>query len=104
MDIQNLSATPEGRGGFCVLETYGLIRVAGEDAAGFLQGQLTCDVKALVPGTGCHGAFCTPKGRVIANFRLLRGQRDFYLLLAADLAALVRKRLQMYVLRSKVAL
>lgn len=90
--------------GFCALDCYGLVRVGGEDAVGFLQGQLTCNVNALLPGGSCHGAQCTPKGRVIANFRVLRGERDFYLLLAADLAALVRKRLQMYVLRSKVVL
>lgn len=90
--------------GFSALAHYGLIKVGGEDASGFLQGQLTCDVNALTPGGSCLGAQCNPKGRVIANFHLLRGERDFYLLLAADLAPVARKRLQMYVLRSKVAL
>jgi folate-binding protein YgfZ len=90
--------------GFCVLDGYGLIRVAGEDALGFLQGQATCDVKALAPGRSGLGAFCTPKGRVVASFRLLRSGQGFYLLLSAGLAAAARKRLQMHVLRSKVAL
>lgn len=89
---------------YCGLTRYGLLKISGEDAAPFLQGQCTCDVQALSPGRGGVGAFCTPKGRVIASFRLLRAEWGFYLLLAADLAEAVRKRLQMYVLRSKVVL
>lgn len=88
----------------CGLAGYGLLRISGEDAAPFLQGQCTCDVTALAPERSGVGAFCTPKGRVIASFRLLRAEQGFYLLLAADLAETVRKRLQMYVLRSKVVL
>lgn len=92
------------RPAYCGLSGYGLLRISGEDAALFLQGQCTCDVKALSPGRSGVGAFCTPKGRVIASFRLLRAEQGFYLLLAADLAEAVRKRLQTYVLRSKVVL
>lgn len=91
-------------GDVCPLTDYGLLRMTGEDASTFLQGQSTCDVHALEPGHSTLGAFCTPKGRVIATFRLLRDDAGFYLLLAADLAAVVLKRLRMYVLRSKVIL
>lgn len=80
----------------------GLLRVSGADAALFLQGQTTSDVLALPPDHAGYGALCTPKGRVIANFRLLRSGRGFYLLLPAELAEIIRKRLQTYVLRSKV--
>jgi hypothetical protein len=76
----------------------------GDDAAGFLQGQTTGDMQALRIGeTGC-GAFCTPKGRVIANFRVVRVNEGFHLLLAADLVEAVRQRLQIFVLRSRVTL
>jgi folate-binding protein YgfZ len=90
--------------GFCALPGHGLLRVSGEDAETFLQGQTTCDVKALAPGRSGLGALCTPKGRVIANFRLLCSDQGYYLLLPAELAEPVRKRLHMYVLRAKVLL
>lgn len=96
-------SNPAADQGVCALPGYGLIKVSGEDAETFLHGQATCDVKALKPGQSRQGAFCTPKGRVIANFRLLKSEQGFYLILAADLAATVHKRLRMYVLRSKVA-
>jgi folate-binding protein YgfZ len=99
----NLPLQPGGHG-FCALPDHGLLRISGEDAETFLQGQTTCDVKALAPGRIGWGALCTPKGRVIANFRLLRSNQDYYLLLPAELAEPVRKRLHRYVLRSKVLL
>ncbi len=50
---------------------YTTIAVSGADAADFLQGQLTSDVLALVEGEApVLSAWCNPKGRVIALFRL----------------------------------
>lgn len=91
--------------GLLPLGHYGLIQVSGEDAPTFLQGQLTCDAKGLANGASCLAALCTYQGRVLASFRLFRAAPDrFYLLLAADQAEAARKRLQGYVLRSKVRL
>ena len=36
-----------------------------------MQGQLTCDLDKLAANHSISGAHCTPKGRAIANFRLL---------------------------------
>jgi folate-binding protein YgfZ len=88
----------------CPLPDWGVLKVSGEDAARFLQGQATCDVLALVPGAVGCGAFCTPKGRVLANFRMARGWEAFYLFLARELVEPLQKRLQLYVLRAKVQL
>jgi folate-binding protein YgfZ len=98
------AALPSEGPAFCGLTSHGLLKVSGDDAATFLQGQTTCDVHALRPGRTGVGAICTAKGRVVANFRLLRSEQGFHLLLAADLAGPIRERLQMYVLRSKVVL
>ena len=88
----------------CPLPDWGVLKVSGEDAAKFLQGQATGDVLALAPGAlGC-GAFCTPKGRVLANFRMARGREAYYLFLARELVEPLQKRLQLYVLRAKVKL
>ncbi|MCF7969394.1 MAG: hypothetical protein K9K68_09560 [Methylococcaceae bacterium] len=88
----------------CRLSEWGLLRVSGEDAAGFLQGQATCDINALGDGGLGSGAFCTPKGRVIASFRIAKSGHAFYLLLASELVPVIHKRLQLYVLRSRVIL
>lgn len=50
----------------------GVIRVAGVDAASWLQGLLTNDVAALRPGECCYAAYLTPQGRMITDARVLR--------------------------------
>jgi hypothetical protein len=75
---------------------------SGVDAVEFLQGQLSCDVQGLDSSHGAHGCYCTPQGRMLANFLLWRDEDELRMALAADVAAAVQKRLQMFVLRSKV--
>jgi folate-binding protein YgfZ len=89
----------------CELPQLASLRVAGADAESFLQGQLTSDVAALAPGSAQHSAWCSPKGRVLANVLLRRlDDETFVLLLPEPLLAPTRKRLAMFVLRSKVVL
>jgi tRNA-modifying protein YgfZ len=47
------------------------LEVRGPDAAEFLQGQVTNDIVALAPGTGCYAAMLNPKGRIVADMRVL---------------------------------
>jgi tRNA-modifying protein YgfZ len=84
------------------LPQWSLLRFSGADAKAFLQGQLTCDVAALQPGNSTYGGYCTPKGRLLATFLLWLSADGYTMLLPAILAEPVRKRLTMYVLRSKV--
>lgn len=97
-----------GRGAVVVRDTgLGLVAFAGADAAGFLHGQLSSDVKALGPGEGQRSTYNSPKGRMLATLFLWRspGPADadaYEALVADDLAEPVRKRLAMFVLRSKV--
>jgi tRNA-modifying protein YgfZ len=49
-----------------------VLRVAGEEVADFLQGQLTNDVEALTPGSGCYAAVLSAKGKLRADLRVLR--------------------------------
>ncbi|HKO87601.1 MAG TPA: folate-binding protein YgfZ [Burkholderiales bacterium] len=81
---------------------FAVLRVHGEDAEAFLQGQLTCDVKALDLGDRTYGAYCTAKGRVLANLLIWRQEDGFFLMLSGDIAEATRRRLQMFVLRAKV--
>ncbi|HUQ29044.1 MAG TPA: folate-binding protein YgfZ [Usitatibacter sp.] len=79
-----------------------LLSVTGDDAAAFLHGQFTNDVEALGVGAAQWNGWCSPKGRLLATFLLLRRSDEFLLLLPQELAAPIAKRLSMFVLRSKV--
>ena len=86
------------------LDHLALIRVSGDDAAHFLQGQLTCDVRTLTDAAASIAAFCNPKGRVISTLLLLKNGSEFWLVLPRSLLDKVIQKLRMYVLRSKVQL
>jgi folate-binding protein YgfZ len=79
-----------------------VIGIEGPDAQGFLHGQLTCDLNALAPDHSTYGAYCTPKGRVLATFLLWRTDTGYFMQLPAALRDAIQKRLSMYVLRAKV--
>jgi tRNA-modifying protein YgfZ len=81
-----------------------LIAVSGDDAAAFLHGQFTNDVLALRPGEAQWNGWCSPKGRLLATFVLAHGAQGYFLLLPMALREAFQKRLQMFVLRSKVKL
>ena len=83
---------------------FGVIRVQGDDSGLFLQGQTTTDVLSLKPGGTLCGAFLTPKGRVLANFRLSLDPGGYALLVPIDRLAILEKRLKMFILRSSVRL
>ena len=88
----------------CDLTPLSVLSIAGSDAETFLQGQLSNDVKRLAPGQWQATTFNSAKGRVLANFLLWREGNGFGALIPRDVADPVRKRLSMYVLRSKVTL
>lgn len=82
----------------------GLLLVSGEDAETFLQGQLSNDVTQASPRRSQLAAYCTPKGRVLATLLLWVAGEAYALQLPRELAERTAKRLQMYVLRSRVHL
>jgi len=88
----------------CDLSQLGLLRITGDDAETFLQGQLSNDVSALDGNQSQLSSYCSPKGRILASFRLYRNGEDFYLLIPADTLSATQKRLRMFVLMSKVSI
>lgn len=58
------------------LEHEDILTISGKDAVKFLQGQSTCHVEQLADTTAALGACCTPKGRMIANFRLIKANNE----------------------------
>ncbi|UUX97867.1 folate-binding protein [Aquabacterium sp. J223] len=84
---------------------WGVIRADGEDAATFLQSQLTQDFAAFHDGEHRLAGYCSPKGRLLASFIAWRaGPQRFHLACSADLLAATLKRLSMFVLRAKCRL
>jgi tRNA-modifying protein YgfZ len=53
--------------------------VRGSEAADFLQGQVSNDVEALEPGTGCYATVLSHKGKLRTDLRVLRGDDWFWL-------------------------
>jgi folate-binding protein YgfZ len=81
-----------------------LLGFAGGDTKTFLHNQLTSDVNHLETGNAQYATWCSPKGRMQASLVLFRRDADYLALLSADLREFVQKRLQIYVLRSKVTI
>ena len=88
----------------CPLTDMGVIEVSGDDAEGFLNGQLSHDVISRLPLRAPLAAWLDARGRVQAVLRAIR-TGDHWLLLTreADIDALIR-RLKMFVLRADVRL
>ena len=53
--------------------------VRGGEAADFLQGQVSNDVEALEPGSGCYATVLSHKGKLRTDLRILRGEDWFWL-------------------------
>jgi tRNA-modifying protein YgfZ len=75
----------------------GKLLVRGPDGAELLQGQLTNDIEALEPDTGCYAALLDRKGHMQADMRVLRlGTGDLWLDTEAETADAVERHLRMY--------
>ncbi|MDO9357816.1 MAG: folate-binding protein [Polaromonas sp.] len=91
--------------GVAGLSHLGVIRVAGEEAAKFLQGQLTQDVALLGLSEARLAAFCNAKGRMQASFIVFKRSTDEILMVCSrDILPATLKRLSMFVLRAKAKL
>jgi folate-binding protein YgfZ len=98
-----LSATLE-RDILCDLSHFALIRASGDDSSTFLQGQFSNDVRQLGANHHQLSSYCSPKGRMLALFRLFQRDRAYYLSLPQELLEPTLKRLRMFVLMSRVSL
>lgn len=82
----------------------GMIAASGEDAALFLHNQLTNDIEHLGSQDARLAAYCSPKGRMLASFMVWKTGDTIMLQLPKQIQPAIQKRLQMFVLRSKVKL
>ena len=57
----------------------GKLALTGPDARAFLSGQVTNDVEALQPGSGCYAALLTNKGKMLADLRVIATDDELWL-------------------------
>ncbi len=85
------------------LDFLTLLRVSGDDAHAFLQGQLTADIDEVDASTSRLAAWCSPRGRVLALFRLFADPLGGYRVVCERwVAATLLARIRMFILRSDV--
>lgn len=99
-------ATPLDPAGCHAVPLLHLAHIAcrGADSAEFLHNLLSNDVKHLAEDGAAWNSFNTPKGRMLASLLMHRDLDGYGIVLSADIAPAILKRLSMYVLRSKVKL
>ncbi len=86
------------------LSHTGLIAVRGPDTATFLQNQFSNDIREVSQHHSQMSAYCNPKGRILACFRIFVRDETYYLRMPRELIDATLKRLRMFVLRAKVTL
>ena len=99
--IQELRAASEGDV-LVDLSHLSILRAYGEDAQSFLQGQTSNDILQVSDTHSQLGAYCNPKGRMLAIFRIFKHGEAYCLQLPTALAEATLKRLRMFVMRAKV--
>jgi folate-binding protein YgfZ len=99
-----LPSTASPISGITELTHLGVIRVAGDDAVTFLQGQLTQDVALIGNHEARLAAFCNAKGRMQASFVVFNRNEELLLVCSRDILPATLKRLSMFVLRAKAKL
>src|SRR5258705_9857579 len=89
-----------------LLPDRGVVKVAGSDAAKFLNGLVTADIDKVDPAQACFAALLTPQGKIIVDFIVAAADTadggGFFLDCPQALAATLVERLNFYKLRAKV--
>ncbi|TCP93731.1 hypothetical protein C8J42_101181 [Sphingomonas sp. PP-CE-1A-559] len=87
-----------------MLADRSVIRVAGEDVRGFLQGLVTADTALLTPDAPAWAALLSPQGKVLFDFILWADGADVLIDVEAAQADALTKRLSLYRLRRVITL
>ena len=81
------------------------ILAEGPDAASFLHGQLSQDMQNMPEGLARHAAYCSAKGRMLADALVFKPSAEqFLLIMDAEVLPSALKRLSMFVMRAKAKL
>ena len=80
----------------------GRLCLTGADRVRMLNGQVTNDVKALAIGHGCAAAFCSPKGRLVADVVIQALPDELLLDFEPGLSASLIERLEHHIVAEDV--
>lgn len=87
------------------LESFAILEVCGKDAERFLQGQCTAQLAHASDAFAPLAAFCTPKGRMIANTRIFRPEPErYWLIMHPSIVDALEQHLRKYIVFYKAAL
>jgi folate-binding protein YgfZ len=80
------------------------LKVEGDDAATFLQGQFTNDLRQA-PGSAVYGLFLNQRGKVVADAQVLRlAEKAFLVISSFSPVDVIRQRLEEYIVADDVGL
>jgi folate-binding protein YgfZ len=89
-----------------LLPERGVVKVAGDDARGFLNGLTTNDIGKVAPGAARFAALLTSQGKIVVDFIVTEAPADdgggFFLDCPRALAPALVEKLKFYKLRAKV--
>jgi tRNA-modifying protein YgfZ len=86
------------------LASRAIFSVEGDEAVGFLNNLVTCDLGALETEQAAYGALLTPQGKVLFDFFALRTVEGFLIDCALSQRMEFLQKLGMYKLRAKVSI
>jgi folate-binding protein YgfZ len=78
--------------------------LVGADRAAFLHGQVTNDVQALKPGSGCYAALVSAKGKMQSDLNIYCLADELLLDFEPGLTSTVSQRLEKYIITEDVQL
>ncbi len=79
-----------------------VLRLSGPDAAAFLHGVCTQDIQGMPLGAARHAFHLSHRGKILAEFDVLRRPGDFLLLVDRDRAAFLEENLRRFVVIRQV--
>src|SRR3546814_17400621 len=82
----------------------GWLRVSGDDASTFLQGQLSNDLRKLTLQTAQLSSYSSAKGRMLAVLFLVRRGDDILIEMPPSILDATLSRLKMFVLRASLTI
>ena len=106
MNIKNKILYDEIRklSGYSLDSETSCLRVSGDDASKFLQGQLSNDVNLIDDNNYQISSYSTNQGKVISINRIFKDNHSFIILLNKDISEYFVEKISMYILMSKVNL
>jgi folate-binding protein YgfZ len=84
------------------LSDRAVIALEGAEARDLLQGLVTNDLSALLPGCGLYAALLAPQGKILFDFLVAEGDGALLLDCAATQAESLIRKLKLYRLRAKI--